>query len=98
MKKLMSGLAVCAALACAPAVAGDEAFVLKPDQKMGAVLKDLSGKRVTVHLRSGGDVTGKLTVVGDHLVQLSQLANKDFFDAVVAVDAIAAVEVKARSQ
>jgi hypothetical protein len=98
MNKLMGCLVVCAALACAPAIAGDDAFALKPDQKMGAVLKDLSGKRVTVHLRSGGDLTGKLTVVGDHLVQLSQLANKDFFDAVVALDAIAAVEVKARSQ
>ena len=59
MKKLICSLAICGAFACAPALAGDEAFTLKPDQKMSGVLKDLSGKRVTVHLRSGGDLTGK---------------------------------------
>jgi hypothetical protein len=98
MKALLGSLTMCAALLAAPAIAADEGYTLKPDAKMSAVLKDLSGKRVTLHLRGGGDVTGKLTVVGDHTVQLSQLANKEFFDAIVAVDSVAAVEVRARSQ
>jgi hypothetical protein len=97
-KALISSLTICAALLAAPVLAADEGYTLKADQKMSAVLKDLSGKRVTIHLRSGGDLTGKLAVVGDHAVQLSQLANKDFYDAIVAVDAIGAVEVKVRSQ
>ncbi len=98
MKAILSSLTICAAVLLSPAMAGDEAWTLKPDHKMSAVLKDLTGKRVTVHLRAGGDLTGKLTVVGDHVIQLSQLANKDFYDAVIALDAVDAVEVKTRSQ
>ena len=99
MKTLLCSLTMCAALFGSAAIAADEGYTLKPDAKMGAVLKDLSGKRVTLHLRGGGvELTGKLAVVGDNTLQLSQLANKEFFDAIVAIDTVAAVEVKNRSQ
>jgi len=98
MKALISSLAVCAALLASPAMSADEAYVLKPGHKMEAVLKDLAGKRVTLRLRAGGELTGKVAVVGDHAVQLSALANKEFYDAIISLDAIDAVEVKARSQ
>ena len=99
MKTLLASLAMCAALLTAPVMGADEGYTLKPDAKMAAVLKDLSGKRVTLHLRGGdAELTGKLAVVGENTVQLSQLANKEFFDAIVAIDTIAAVEVRVRSQ
>jgi len=98
MKTLLTSLTLCAAMLGSAAMA-DESYTLKPDAKMVAVLKDLSGKRVTLHLRGGGvELTGKLTVVGDNTLQLSQLANKEFFDAIVAIDTIAAVEVRNRAQ
>lgn len=94
-KFLIAGLI--ALSASLPALA-EEAYALKSDRNVAAVLNDLAGKTVTVHLRSGEKLTGKLSVAGTRAVQLSGLAGREFYDAVVALDAIDAVELRARSQ
>ncbi len=57
-------------------------------------LKSLSGKRVTVHLLSGDTLTGSVKAVNDQLLHLEKLERKDFFDALIRIRDVAAVEVR----
>lgn len=71
----------------APAAASDDAFA--------KLLADHAGKTVTLVLEGGAkELTGIVGEVGDETVVLTQLAGKEFFDAVVALDAIAAIEFR----
>jgi hypothetical protein len=59
-------------------------------------LAALKGKTVTVTLSSGQAVSGVVKDVKNGLLHLEKLSQKDFFDAVVVVDKISAVEVRVR--
>ena len=61
------------------------------------VITRLIGERVELALRSGRAYSGKLTMVGDGIVVLSELDGKEFYDAVIAMSDLVAVEVKVRS-
>ena len=52
------------------------------------------GRAVTLHLTTGQELTGTVLYVGDHAVQLSKLAGRDFYDAVVLLDRVDAVLFK----
>lgn len=54
--------------------------------------------RVTVVLRSGQSYTGFVGELGDHHVLISELTGKEFYDALVTLDAIEALEVRARAR
>ena len=54
------------------------------------------GKRITVRLRSGQEITGTVTGHTERLIVLAEVANREFFDAVIAVDAIEAVLVRTK--
>ena len=60
------------------------------------VLQRHMGKSVTLKLDSGDELTGKVRLVGDRIVHLEELAGKELFDAVVDLDEVAAVVVRAR--
>jgi len=49
------------------------------------------GRVVTLHLASGQEVTGTVMRVGEQAVQLSRLAGRDYFDAVVMLNRVDAV-------
>jgi len=58
-----------------------------------------ANKRVTVVLKGGEkSYTARIEAVGDHHVLLAELSGKEFYDALVAIDEIAAIEVRAREQ
>lgn len=59
-------------------------------------LKSLVGKDVYVHLRSGDTLQGYVKAVGDVQIHLEKLAGKDFYDALIRLDDISAIEVKFR--
>jgi hypothetical protein len=59
-------------------------------------LKTFVGKRVTVTLASGSTFTGLVKEVGDHLVHLEKLDGKDFFDALIRLENITAIEARFR--
>lgn len=59
-------------------------------------LKSLVGKDVYIHLRSGDTLQGYVKAVGDNQVHLEKLAGKDFYDALIRLEDISAVEVKFR--
>jgi len=60
------------------------------------VLAAQKGNRVTVRLKSGEELTGKVVTVGDHVLQLGELSGKEFFDAAIPVDSIIAVIIRVR--
>ena len=47
-----------------------------------------------LHLASGQEIAGTVTKVGDHVVHLSRIAGRDFYDAVVVMDRVDAVLFK----
>jgi hypothetical protein len=60
------------------------------------ILKEHIGKMVTVRLDSGEALEGLVVKVGDHLVHISRLSGKDFYDAVARIDRISTVIFKVR--
>jgi hypothetical protein len=90
---LMVGLMVMSA----PIVAAEEVkYDLKPTTTMKALLTDAIGKRVVLRLESSEEIEGTVSVVGEHLVQISKLLKRDFFDAFISIDRISAVIIRAR--
>jgi hypothetical protein len=59
-------------------------------------IKSFSGKDVFVHLRSGKTVQGYVKSVGNALIHLEKLSGRDFYDALIRIEDISAIEVKFR--
>jgi hypothetical protein len=99
-------LSVLAALAFAvlscfplPAAHAQEAKLeLRNGDTVKSVLERLVGHRVSLVLTTGPEVAGIVTTVGDKLVLLKDLTNREFFDGVVNIDQIGAVIVRTRSR
>jgi len=93
MRALLASIAL-TALLCAPAYA--QAPELSASDTIASVLSAQKGKRVQVRLRSGEDLTGTVKSVTPKLVHLATLAGREFFDAVIALEAIEAVQIRTR--
>jgi hypothetical protein len=59
-------------------------------------LKSLVGKKVYVTLDSGKTFAGIVKEVGNNFVHLEKLDGKDFFDALIRIEDISAVDAKFR--
>ena len=59
-------------------------------------LKSLVGKKVFVTLDSGKTFTGLVKEVGKHLVHLEKLAGKEYFDALIRIENICAIDTRFR--
>jgi hypothetical protein len=59
-------------------------------------IKAFAGKDVFVHLRSGKTIQGYVKYVGNGLLHLEKLAGKDFYDTLIRVEDISAIEAKFR--
>ena len=70
--------------------------MMEASSDIKSVLTAQVGNRVSVKTDSGESLEGTVTMVGDHLVHLSKLSGKDFYDAVVRIDRISSVVVRAR--
>ena len=88
-------LAVALVLALAAGVAAAELKVA-PADTVESVLAAQKGRKVTLRLRSGQETGGMVTMVSAKLVQLSSVTGKEFFDAVVPLEAIEAVFVRTK--
>ena len=90
-------LLISAALACASApAAGAEALRVGANDTVQTVLAAQKGARVTVRLRSGQEITGTVREVSSRVVQLGGVSGKEFFDAVVPLEAVDAVFVRTK--
>ena len=95
MKSTISMLLFVAAWAMAAPAAAAELKVGANDT-VQAVLAAQKGSRVTVRVRSGQEITGTVREVGSRVVQLGAVSGKDFFDAVIPLEAVDAVFVRTR--
>jgi hypothetical protein len=75
--------------------AGAEFRILLMDT-VETVLTSQGGKRVTLRLRSGQETTGTVVLVTQKVVHLSAVAGREYFDAIIPVEAIEAVLVRTR--
>jgi len=69
---------------------------LNPALPLADNLMALKGKTVTVSLSSGQTMTGIVKDVKDHLLHLEKLSQKEFYDAIIRIDLISAVEARVR--
>ncbi len=61
-------------------------------------LEQQLGKKVKVRLESGQDLEGKVSKVGVHAVQLTELTGMEFFEATIKLEEVAAVIVRVRTK
>ncbi len=106
MRRLALGLGLsvllmvpAAPLAAQNAAAQEKKMVFESQDTMAVVLKRLEGKTVRLRMAGGGEeVVGKLQAVGKELLHLADLSGREFFDAVVRIDQVAAVSVQVRGR
>ena len=60
-------------------------------------LKSLTGKKVYVTLASGETLAGLVKEVGEHLMHLEKLDGKDYFDALIRIENINAINTRFRN-
>ncbi len=73
-----------------------ESFALSNADTLESLLSAQQGKKVTIRLGSGEELSGTVKAVNGSLVQLSELSGKEFYDAIIAIPRIAAVIVRAK--
>jgi len=61
-----------------------------------SVLAAQKGKRVTVRLRSGQELTGVMRDSNGKVAVIAAISGREFFDAVVPLDAIEAVLIRTK--
>ena len=88
--RLLTTILLCLAIAHASA----QGLALAPSDTIQSVVSTQKGKRVTLRLRSGQELTGTLRESTDRLAVLTELAGRELFEAVVPIDAIEAVIVR----
>jgi len=59
-------------------------------------LKSLIGKKVYIHLSSGTTLAGVVKEIGQHFIHLEKLDKKDFFDALIRMENIIAIDTQFR--
>ena len=59
-------------------------------------LNRLNGKKVSVTLNGGKIISGKVKSVGEHLVHIEKISGKEFFDALIQIEKIQAIETQFR--
>jgi len=59
-------------------------------------LSRLNGKKVTITLDGGKMLAGRIKSVGNNLLHLEKIERKEFFDALIRIDKIQAIEAQFR--
>jgi sRNA-binding regulator protein Hfq len=91
------GLPFAAAAGSANPVVEVAGMDFRVDQGLVDNLKASEGKQLTLHLASGSQITGRVKAVGEHLVHLEKISQREFMDALVRIDAIEAIEGRFRA-
>ena len=92
---LLSSLVLVCGLIFAQATCAQEISVNQNDTAQ-TLLSSQKGKRITLRLRSGQELTGTVKEATPRLVVLAGIQGREFFDAAVPVEMIEAVLVRNR--
>jgi hypothetical protein len=93
--RLLSALLAASMLCLAAAASAQEAKISAADE-IESVVAAYKGKRVTLRMKSGQELTGVVREASKQLAVIGALAGREFFDAVVDLDAVEAVIVRTR--
>ena len=96
MRNVISVLVLSTTLACIITPAAGADLRVAANDSVETVLAAQKDKRVTVRLRSGQEITGTVRNVSGKLVQLGAVSGKEFFDAVVPLEAVEAVLIRTK--
>ena len=96
MKTAIPAFLFTAALACAAVPATGAEVRVGANDTVQSVLAANKGGRVTVRVRSGQELTGVVREINGRVVHLGGLAGREFFDAVVALEAVDAVIIRTK--
>ncbi|HET9768145.1 MAG TPA: hypothetical protein VFS60_14925 [Thermoanaerobaculia bacterium] len=94
-KRLLLPVVLVLALITA-AVAEEAKMSIVNEDTIRTVLAKQVGKQVTLKLDSGEELGGVVRTVGEHVVHVEKISGKEFFDAVVDLDEVAAVILRVR--
>jgi len=93
---LAASLAVALAVPTALAQQAAQPLAVSADATVEKVLVAQMGKRVTLKLGPGDELTGTVKLVTPKVVHLGEIAGREFFDAVVDTTHIVAVLVRTK--
>ncbi len=97
--KALWAVVIAAAIGLAPAsavMAQEKKVEINTSFTIRQILASFTGQRVAVKTVAGESIEGTVTSVGDHVVHISRLSGKEFYDAVVVIDRISTVVFRAR--
>ena len=84
-------------VAAGPKVVDIEGISYNVNSSLSDNLKSLVGKKVSVTIVSGKTLSGFVKEVGIHLIHLEKLEGKDYFDALIRIENISAIEAMFRN-
>jgi hypothetical protein len=93
---LLANLFFISKVALAAEPESKEAVQFNVNTSLADNLAVLKGKTVTVSLSSGQTITGMVGDVKGNLLHLVKLSQKDFYDALIVIDHIGAIETRVR--
>jgi hypothetical protein len=93
---LVLSLAAALAAPAALAQAAAQPLAVAADATIEKVLAAQAGKRVTLKLGPGDELTGTVKLVTPKVVHLGEVAGREFFDAVVDTTRVVAVLVRVK--
>lgn len=73
-------------------------FAFYKNDTIKIIIEKNMGKRVAITLNSGAEFEGVVAAVGSHVVHLTHLSGKSFYDALIQVDRVSAVTVRVRGK
>jgi len=83
-------------LSAVSVIAADYDFKFSDDSSLKTSLLQFKDKSVEISLRSGEQISGKISNIGSHVILLRELKGKEYYDALINIDEIAAVVFRAR--
>ena len=92
---MRTSIAVLCFFVAAAGAAAQEASITSNDTTQ-SVITAQKGKRVTLRLRSGSEVTGTVRDANAKLVVLGAVAGREFFDAVIPLETVEAVLIRTK--
>src|SRR5262245_34513507 len=96
MRNSVAIVSIVAAIACAALPAAAAELRISGNDTVQSVPAAQKGARVTLRVRSGQDITGVVRDVNARVVQIGAVSGREFFDAVVPLEAVDAVFVRTK--
>ena len=87
---------VVTSLIATTAFSEENVFQFGKDSSLQTSLLQFKGKTIEIQLKTGGQLTGKLSEIGTQSILLKELRGKEYYDALIVIDDITAVIFKAR--